>query len=99
MSAAPHEIHLSPSDVPVDPAGIAALVQARLSAMAGEGFRPISLALDFGPGGGTAMTAKLEAWVDRRTRSLAFVRAKLMAPDGQMIAAGSAVFSRPPDSA
>jgi acyl-coenzyme A thioesterase PaaI-like protein len=37
----------------------------------------------------------MEAWIDRQTRSLAFVRARLSAADGRMIAAGSAVFARP----
>ena len=84
----------APSPIPADPAGVAALIQARLSEVAGEGVRPVSLSLDFGPACGLAPSGVLESWVDRRTRSLAFVRARLEAPDGRMIAAGSAVFSR-----
>lgn len=83
------------SPVPVDPAAVAALIQSRLSAAAGEGARPVSLSLDFGPACGAAREGRLGAWVDRQTRSLAFVRARLEAADGRMIAAGSAVFSRP----
>jgi hypothetical protein len=83
-----------PSPVPDDPAGVAALIQARLSEVAGHAVRPVSLSLDFGPACGEVRTGVLESWVDRRTRSLAFVRARLEAPDGRMIAAGSAVFTR-----
>lgn len=86
------------SAVPVDPAGVAALVQSRLSALAGESARPISLSLDFGPACGVASQGRLEAWVDRETRTLAFVRARFDADDGRMIAAGSAVFSRATDA-
>ena len=84
------------SPVPSDPAGVAALVQSRLSDAAGAGARPVSLSLDFGPACGAAPEGRLEAWIDRQTRSLAFVRARLEAADGRMIAAGSAVFARPP---
>jgi acyl-coenzyme A thioesterase PaaI-like protein len=87
------------SPVPADPAGVAALVQARLSELAGAEVRPVSLSLDFGPACGEAREGRMESWVDRRTRSLAFVRARLAAVDGRMIAAGSAVFSRPPTPA
>ncbi|MFM8374618.1 MAG: PaaI family thioesterase [Phenylobacterium sp.] len=88
------DISLSP--VPADPAGVAALIQSRLSAAAGEGARPVSLSLDFGPACGVAREGRLEAWIDRQTRSLAFVRARLAAADGRMVAAASAVFARPP---
>lgn len=91
-----HEARLAAA--PSDAAGVAALVQARLSELAGDDVRPVSLALDFGPACGEAGTARLESWVDRRTRSLAFVRARLTTPDGRVIAAGSAIFSRPPES-
>lgn len=84
----------APSPIPDDPAGVAALIQARLSEAAGDSARPVSLSLDFGPACGQVRTGVLESWVDRRTRSLAFVRARLEAPDGRMIAAGSAVFTR-----
>ncbi|MFZ4066014.1 MAG: hypothetical protein ACOYKF_00610 [Phenylobacterium sp.] len=81
--------------VPPDPAGVAAIIQGRLSELAGSGLRAVSLSLDFGPAWGSAQAGELEAWVDRRTRSLAFVRARLMASDGRMIAVGSGVFSLP----
>jgi hypothetical protein len=82
------------SSVPADPAGVAALIQARLSETAGDGVRPVSLSLEFGPACGEAQEGLLESWTDRRTRSLAFVRARLAAPDGRMIAAGSAVYTQ-----
>ena len=63
--------------VPPDPAGVAAIIQGRLSELAGSGLRAVSLSLDFGPAWGSAQTGELEAWIDRRTRSLAFVRARL----------------------
>ena len=81
--------------VPPDPAGVAAIIQGRLSELAGSGLRAVSLSLDFGPAWGSAQTGELEAWIDRRTRSLAFVRARLMASDGRMIAIGSGVFCLP----
>ena len=85
----------SNTPVPADPSGVAAQVQSRLSELAGEGARPVSLSLDFGPACGEAREGRMEAWIDRQTRSLAFVRARLSAADGRMIAAGSAVFARP----
>ncbi|MFM8820240.1 MAG: hypothetical protein ACKOD3_06795 [Phenylobacterium sp.] len=86
------------SPIPADPAGIAGLVQGRLSDLAGDGFRPVSLSLDFGPACGRVGEGLFEAWVDRRTRSLAFLRARLTAPDGRMIAAASAVFALNPSA-
>ena len=35
--------------VPPDPAGVAAIIQGRLSELAGSGLRAVSLSLDFGP--------------------------------------------------
>lgn len=91
------DLPLSP--VPEDPAGVAALIQASLSAAAGEGVRPVSLSLDFGPACGAVREGRLEARIDRQTRSLAFVRARLAAADGRLVAAASAVFARPPAKA
>lgn len=87
--APPHE------PVPTDPSGVAALIQGRLSDLVGPDLRPVSLSLDFGPACGSAARGTLVAEVDRRTRTLAFVRARLTAPDGRLIATGSGVFSRP----
>ncbi|MCA3721276.1 hypothetical protein [Phenylobacterium sp.] len=98
MNPPPQSNEARLTSAPSDAAGVAALVQARLSELAGEDVRPVSLALDFGPACGKAGAARLESWVDRRTRSLAFVRARLTTLDGLVIAAGSAVFSRPPES-
>ena len=81
--------------VPAIPSEVAAIIQGRLSEVAGSGLRAVSLSLDFGPAWGSAEVGRLEAWVDRRTRTLAFVRARLTASDGRMIAVGSGVFSLP----
>ena len=81
--------------VPADPAAVAALIQGRLNDLIGPDLKPVSLSLDFGPACGVAGRGTLVAEVDRRTRTLAFARARLTAPDGRLIATGSGVFSRP----
>ena len=60
------DLPLSP--VPEDPAGVAALIQASLSAAAGEGVRPVSLSLDFGPACGAARARSPAAGRDSPAR-------------------------------
>lgn len=54
------DLRRAPSPIPADPAGVAALIQARLSEVAGEGVRPVSLSLDFGPACGLAPSGVLD---------------------------------------
>jgi acyl-coenzyme A thioesterase PaaI-like protein len=63
--------------------------------MLGAAAIPVSLTLDYGPALAAGEAVRLEARVDRQTRTLAFAHARIVrARDGAVAAAGSAVFRR-----
>lgn len=81
--------------VPETPAAAAVLLEPVLAEVAGPGAELVSLTLDYGaalPAGGTV---RVEASLDRATRTLVFAQARLVAEPGEtLLATGSAVFRR-----
>jgi acyl-coenzyme A thioesterase PaaI-like protein len=81
--------------LPDAPAAAASLIEPLLAEVAGAGAEPVSITLDYGPvsAAGTAVT--VEAQVERATRTLVFAHGRLVSSEGQVLAAGSAVFRKP----
>lgn len=81
--------------LPAVPAAAASLIEPLLAQVAGAGAEPVSITLDYGPvaAAGTAVT--VEAGVERATRTLVFAYGRLLTLEGQVLAAGSAVFRKP----
>ncbi len=80
--------------MPQGPAAVSMLLQPILSQAAGEGAEPVSLTVDYGAAVAAGEPVKVEAWVDRATRTLVFAHARIFAGSGVMAASGSAVFRR-----
>lgn len=72
---------------------LAAQLESVLRKAAGEGTTLTSMTVDYGAG---AISGDLEAkgWVERATKSLAFVQAELRCADGGLAASASAIFRR-----
>lgn len=82
---------------PEGPSAAAALLEAALAEMLGAAAIPVSLTLDYGPTLAAEEAVRLEAHVDRQTRTLAFAHARIIRThDGAVAAAASAVFRRAP---
>lgn len=83
--------HKSPDMTPIKTLA-GALEEALLEAAAdGRDIAPVSLTLDYGPGGDPAEVT-VSACVDRATRSLVFAHGEALLPDGRRAASASAVF-------
>lgn len=81
--------------MPAAPAAAASLIEPLLKEAAGPGAEPVSLTLDYGPATAAGTSVMLEAQVERATRTLVFLHGRLLSPEGQVLAAGSAVFRKP----
>ncbi|WP_304168200.1 PaaI family thioesterase [Phenylobacterium aquaticum] len=80
--------------VPQGAAAAALLIQPVLAQVAGDDAHPVSLSLDYGPALVPGQTVRVEAWVDRATRTIVFAQARVLAPDGALAVQASAVFRR-----
>ena len=81
--------------LPQGPAAVAAVFEPLLAEAAGPGTTPLSLTLDYGAAGIAGEAVRVEAGLDRATRSLAFVSGDLLrVADGALLASASAVFRR-----
>ncbi|MFN3512293.1 MAG: hypothetical protein ACK41C_04560 [Phenylobacterium sp.] len=80
--------------LPDAPAAAARLLEPLLAEAAGEGARPVSLTLDYGPAADPGAAVALEAWIERATRTLVFAGARILDAEGAVLAAGSAIFRR-----
>lgn len=79
-------------------AAAAALLEDLVLAVAGPGDAPVSLTLDYGARPRTGESVVAEAWVERATRTLFFISARLTrAADGAVLITGSAVLRRAAD--
>lgn len=81
--------------LPAGPAAAASLIETLLAAAAGPGAEPVSITLDYGVAGRAGAPVVVEAAVERATRTLVFVTARLLTADGTVLVTGSAVFRRP----
>lgn len=80
--------------MPAGPAAAAVLLEPLLDEAAGPAQR-VSLTLDYGTPAAAGEAVRVEAWIDRATRTLVFAHARLLrASDLALVASGSAVFSR-----
>ncbi len=84
-----------PALMPAAPAAAASLIEPILTEVAGVGAEPVSLTLDYGPAAAAGTNVTIEAQVERATRTLVFAFARLLSSEGQVLAAGSAVFRKP----
>jgi hypothetical protein len=81
--------------VPQTPAAAAVLLEPVLAEIAGPGADLVSLTLDYGAALPVAGDVRVEASLDRATRTLIFAQARLMSLEGEtLLATGSAVFRR-----
>jgi acyl-coenzyme A thioesterase PaaI-like protein len=80
--------------MPEGPAAVAMVLQPLLAQAVGAGAEPVSLTMDYGAPVAAGEPVKVEAWVDRATRTLVFAHARIVAGSGAMAASGSAVFRR-----
>lgn len=80
--------------MPQGQAAVAMLLQPILAQAAGEGAEPVSLTVDYGAPVAFGEPVKVEAWIDRATRTLVFAHARVLAASGAVAASGSAVFRR-----
>ena len=74
---------------------IATALEPALEAAAGHGASCVSVSLELAASPAVDSPATVEAWVERATRTLAFVAAEVTTHDGVRVASASAVFSRP----
>lgn len=72
---------------------LAAQLESVLRKAAGEGTTLTSMTVDYGAGE-VAGDLEAKAWVERATKSLAFVQAELRRADGGLAASASAIFRR-----
>ena len=80
--------------MPAGPAAAAVLLEPLLDEAAGPSQR-VSLTLDYGTPAAAGEAVRVEAWIDRATRTLIFAHGRLIrAADRTLVASGSAVFSR-----
>ena len=81
--------------VPATPAATAVMLEPVLAEIAGPGAELVSLTLDYGCALPVNGEVRVEASLDRATRTLIFVQARLVTLEGEtFIATGSAVFRR-----
>ena len=85
--------------VPEGPAAAARLLEPALAEAAGAGAEPVSLTLDYAAPVAAGASVRIEAELDRATRTLAFVYGRLLSESGAVVATGSAVFRRVVDVA
>lgn len=83
--------------LPEGPAAAARLLEPALAQAAGAAVEPVSLTIDYAASARAGEPVSIEAGLDRATRTLAFAYARILAKDGQVIAAGSAVFRKVTD--
>lgn len=81
--------------LPDAPGAAASLIEPLLAQIAGEGAEPVSLTLDYGPAAAPGAAVTVEGWVERATRTLVFAHGRMLSPEGQILASGSAVFRKP----
>ena len=79
---------------PAGPAPAASLLEPALTQAAGEGAEPVSLTIDYGGPAAAGAGVRLEASVERATRTLVFTYGRVLAQDGAVLATGAAVFRR-----
>ncbi len=86
--------------VPATPAAAAVMLEPVLAEIAGPGADLVSLSLDYGSALPVDGEVRVEASLDRATRTLVFVQARLVSLEGgTFFATGSAVFRRDPPPA
>lgn len=83
--------------LPEGPAAAARLLEPALEEAAGAEAEPVSLTIDYAAAVRPGQGVNIEAGLDRATRTLAFVYARLLTEKGDVIATGSAVFRRGTD--
>lgn len=71
---------------------LAAQLEAALREAAGSDAVPVSMTVDYAAVG--AADPSVRGWIERATRSLAFVQAEARGADGALAGAASAVFRR-----
>ena len=79
---------------PAGPAPAASLLEPALTQAAGEGAEPVSLTIDYGVPAAAGAGVRLEASVERATRTLVFTYGRVLSQDGAVLATGAAVFRR-----
>lgn len=79
---------------PDGPAAVARLLEPALAQAAGPDAEPVSLTLDYGLIVQPGVVVKVEAGVDRATRTLVFVYGRVLNGEGAVVATGAAVFRR-----
>ena len=80
--------------VPEGVAAAAALIQPALAQAAGDGAQPVSLNLDYGVALIPGQTVRIEAWIERATRTIVFAQGRILGADGALAVQASAVFRR-----
>lgn len=87
--------------VPEGSAAAAALIQPQLARAAGDDAQAVSLSLDYGPALVPGQIVRVEAWIERATRTIVFAQGRILGPDGALAVQASAVFRRgaPPNPA
>lgn len=91
MSDQPHR---RTAVLPDGPAAAARLVEPLLAQAVGPGAEPVSLTLDYGAPARPGDAVIVEAGVERATRTLVFAFARLLTPEGSVLAAASAIYRR-----
>lgn len=80
---------------PAAPSAAASLLEAAFAEMLGAAAAPVSMTLDYGAPLEAGEMVRLEAQVDRQTRTLAFAHARIVRTRDEAVAAtASAVYRR-----
>lgn len=93
MSEAPNILRRE-AVAPEAAAAVAMLLQPVLAEAVGAEAQPVSLTLDYGAPLKAGEAVRVEAWIDRATRTLVFAHARILDRTGALAASGSAVFRR-----
>lgn len=91
----PDDIHRKDTILPAGAAASATLLEPALAAAAGADASPVSLVLDYGAPTPAGEAVRVEAWIDRATRSLVFAHGRVLrSADEAVVMMGSAIFRR-----
>lgn len=88
-------IYRRDTSLPAGAAASAALMEPALAEAAGADASPVSLTLDYGAAAPAGEAVRVEAWIDRATRSLIFAHGRVVrSADEAVVMMGSAIFRR-----
>lgn len=80
--------------VPSGAAAASVLLQPLLARAAGADAETVSLNLDYGPALAPGENVRVEAWIERATRTIVFAQGRILRSDGALAVQAAGVFRR-----